>query len=276
MRLRLTVAPVFVAALLAGCGGSSEGESAGSGDPQADAKAAQAAVQRFVDRNDCSVATDRLLEESYGGSGDESREACKADPFEGLRADDYTVSSSEARGSRATVLLDADDGSIRRFTVVRKGDGWLVDNVTRKSPGQRVAFGKSLSYFDAYELNGEPLDVRLIITVLSLKPREAPRFTPTKAGHRWMAMRVRVRSESSGTLDIASSSFDAVTSDGSRYKGAGSPFQPTLGNDVSSIAPDDTLKGYVSFQVPKGRRITEVRYSAPASTTGPLVWKVEA
>lgn len=118
--------------------------------------------------------------------------------------------------------------------------------------------------------------MRLNFTVLSLKTREAPPYTPTKARRRWMAMRVRVRSESSSTVDIASSSFDAVTSDGGRYKGDGYPFEPTLGHDVSTLAPDDTLSGYVSFQVPKGQRITEVRYSAPASDTGPLVWKVKA
>jgi hypothetical protein len=89
-----------------------------------------------------------------------------------------------------------------------------------------------------------------------------------------MAMRVRVRSESSGTVDIASSSFDAVTADGSRFKGEGYPFEPTLGHDVSSLAPGERLTGYVSVQVPKGERVTEVRYSAPGSERAPLVWRV--
>ena len=152
MKPRLIVT-VLVAALLAGCGGSSNGESAENATPsrdaQADASAAQAAVQRFVDRNDCSVASDRFLEEFYAESGGDPREACEDDPFEGLRGDDYTVHSSEARGTRATVLLSVDDGSVRRYTLIRKGDRWLIDDLTNKAAAQRVALGKALWQFDS-------------------------------------------------------------------------------------------------------------------------------
>ena len=150
----------------------------------------------------------------------------------------------------------------------------FVDEVESTASAPRAAIGKSLRLFDAYELDGEPLDFRLTVAALSLRDRRAPRYTPTKPGRRWMALRVRAVSESSDTIDVASSSFELANADGERFAGEGYPFQPTFGHDVSRLRPEEKLTGYVSFQVPRKFKATEIRFSSPGSQTEPMVWEL--
>jgi hypothetical protein len=76
-------------------------------------------------------------------------------------------------------------------------------------------------------------------------------------------MCARVRSESSATITISVDEFQVVTSDGGQYSGRGTPFEPSLGNNVTSLDTNEMLTGYVSFEVRTGR--ASRRLSAGAS-----------
>jgi hypothetical protein len=65
-----------------------------------------------------------------------------------------------------------------------------------------------------------------------------------------------------------------VTTSGERYRGAGIPFEPSLGNNVATIETDDTLTGMVSFEVPRRASITSIRYLPAGSSAGPLIWAI--
>jgi hypothetical protein len=184
------------------------------------------------------------------------------------------VVSTNIHGDNGTVVLKTDFATERRYAVVREGRKWLVDGEDEKVSVQRAKTGEPLRYAESFELDGEPIDARLTVTVLSVRVRQAPPYSLTKAGHHWLAMRVRVHSNSSDKLDISVENLQAVTPNGERYRGAGTPFEPSLGNDVATLEPGETLTGVVGVEVARRARIRSVRYPPAASSVGPLIWSV--
>jgi hypothetical protein len=200
--------PCVLASL--GCGGGAKSDGSKSAasptaptNSAADERAARGVVQRWVDKDDCSAITDSYVESAFADSGGDPRTACENDETQGLRSGEYQVVSASVNGDSGAVVLKTNFATQRRYTVVREGKKWLIDGVTEKVSPQRADVGKPLRYVESFELNGEPIDARLTVTVLSLRVRQAPPYTPTKAGRHWLAMRVRIHSSSSDKPDIS-------------------------------------------------------------------------
>lgn len=256
-----------------GCGGSerpaSDDQPSAAARPAADATAT---VQRWVDDDDCAVVTDSYTDSSYPEASD-ARTACEKDTTEGLCAGEYKVKSSRVDGTNATVVLALNASGTRTYKLVKQGNRWLVDDVSEQTAPQRGKLGDTLHYSESYELNGEPIDARLAITLLSLKRAKAPEYYPTKRGHRWLRTRARVMSDSSDELLLTTPDFLAVDAEGQRYPASGGPFTPSL--EAATLSPGDTLTGYAGFELPTGARIIEVRYLPAGSTGSPLVWTAD-
>jgi hypothetical protein len=254
---------MFSSLLLVGCGGgASESEKK---------EAAQAAVQRWVDNDDCSAASDSYLESSYPDEPD-PRAACSRDTLKGVRRGDYRVESVQIDGDSARVSLKLITGSTRTYSVVPQDDQWVVDDLDEEASQQQAKIGDPLYYLDSFELDGQPIDVRLTVTVLAIEPAQPPEFYPSHGGP-WFRAKVRVKSESSGPFYVGVSDFSLADQSGQQVQG-NSAFEPPLARDSTNIATGDRLTGFVGFELPKGSKPLEVRYLHPASQGAPLIWPV--
>lgn len=271
MRKPVMLAAVLAAALLAGC----SGESQQATDPKEKAQITSA-LQRYVDDDDCSAATRRYLEESYPDAAD-PLEGCRDDPYNGLLAGQYEITSVSVDGDSARVQLLEDGGGRRTYSLVKEKDRWLVSQVATKPGRVNAQVGQALYSRAAFELNGRPAEANMAITVLSIEPSEPPDpYSPPKPGSRYWKMKAKVKSFSRLRSDFNTNDLSLLMAGGQRYAGEGYPFEPTLGNCCTTIAPGDTLTGYASFQVPKSqKKALAVQYSPTYDENGPYKWSIK-
>ena len=231
MRAAPTILTIVVA--LAGCGGGSE-----SGTDGAEEQAAEHAATTFVDEDDCALATDAFLADSYPIASD-PRAECDRDQTKGLQQGEYNVKSTVVDGDTATVVLSLDVGGTRTYGLVKEDDNWLVDTFSEDLVAQVASLGEPLRYQDSFEINGSPIEVRLDITVESFKGIETPDYYPLGAGNLLTEMKVRVKSESNDVFDLSVPDFELVDTKGRRYPASGNPtaFDPSLGNEVATLSP---------------------------------------
>ena len=256
-------------AACAGDDGGNGGEGGDEGD-RAEAAKARAAVTRFVNNDDCDVLSTRFLEEGFPGESN-PRAACRQDTLKGVRRGDYRVESVAVNGETATVRLKLNTNATRTYTVVKQGDRWLVDDLTEEAGTQRADLGEPLLFFAPLEIDGQQVDARLKVTVLSVKPSQPPEFYPSKGGP-WFRARARVTSDSSGPFIVSVSDFELVDAQGQRANG-NSAFEPRLGHDSVTLSPGDTVTGFVGFELPRGSKPKEVRFlPAVAPEQNPMVW----
>lgn len=263
---------VFTAVMvISGCGGGSD--PATSDDEE---QAATNAATTFVDKDDCALATDAFLSDSYA-LADDARAECERDRTKGLQRGEYSVKSSSVGEDKATVVLDLDIGGTRTFDLIKQGDRWLIDAFSEDLEAPVADLGKPLKYQESFEINGAPIDVRLEITVESLKNIEAPAYYPLGSNARLAEMKVRVNSDSSDSFDLSVPDFELVDTKGRRYPASGNPtaFDPSLGNEVATLAPGDSLTGFAGFEIPKSARAQEIRYSYAGSSQPPLTWSID-
>jgi hypothetical protein len=251
------------APFLVGCGSDS-----GEGDDAA----VRTTIHRWVDQDDCSAGSDKFLASTYAGESD-PRAACERNTLKGIRAGDYSVESVDVEGDTATVVLKLVTDATRTYTLVKNGDGWLVDDLSETSAVQKAPLGKPLEYLDSFELDGRPIDVRLTVTTLSLEPADPPQFYPSHGGS-WYRAKARIESDSSAPFYVSVSDFSLVDNRGQRAQG-NSAFEPPLGRDSVTLASRDEITGFVGFELPRGSKPTEVRYQHPASQGSPLTWPVD-
>lgn len=271
---------VAAAVLVAACGGGDSddnGSGAGSSD---DPKAARAEVEsvlrQWIDKDDCSLMSDRYAAEGFA-SAEEGVKACEEEG-PGLRAGEYTIRNVEVRNRSAVATLAVEPGGERIYELVKGGAmGWEIDGVSRRFRG---TVGDSFQYVDAYEINGEPVTVDAVLTVLSVKDRARPNVSKhllagiERRGRRWVRVRVRVKSDGRDSFDLSTSDFKLVDSNGQRYEPDFQAFEPALGQGTLNLSQGDRATGYIGFQVPDKAVVSEVRL-APIGGGEPFIWKVK-
>ena len=270
---------LLLALVLAGCGGSGSDGSTTDRDgstfpsPGTDLARAKAAAERYVDDNDCALESDRYAAEGYQ-SAKEGHEACRASTDPGLQAGEYTVKAGSVTGDTARVVLALNGGGLRTYDLVRGGpSGWLIDGLTERLRG---VVGDTFTFRDSYEQNGNPVNVDLRVTVVSVKDNvAAPEFSPAGRGQRWVRARVRIRSRGKESFSQSTDDFKLVDATGQRYTAVGSAFQPTLGNGGVDLSQGDTVLGYLGFKVPSKARIRTIRLDPTFSSGSPPEWRIK-
>lgn len=252
-----------------GCGGEGSGDG-GNGGP---AKA-EAAVTEFVNTDNCDLATDAFVlgyapEAPDAGA---AREACKRDTTEGLKRGEYKVTSSEADGDTANVVLALKTGETREYVVAFEGGEWLVDDFEEKASTTKHKLGATVPFADSYELDGRGLDVRLMVTTVSFKKGPPPEYAfEPELGGTWWKLEARIVSKSSGEVFSNTTDFVVRDQEGQSFQG-GVDYKPELA--APSIATGETVKGFLSFNLPKGSRPVEVLYRPAASQNRRITWIV--
>lgn len=269
---RPAYALILTATVAGGCGGpSNKPKLASASLTAADAKRV---VTSYVDvNNNCHLMTDRFIVKAWGESTPtKARAACAKDTDEGLRSGEYAVLSARAVGARAIVQLQLDAGGQWFYTLVPQDGHWRIDGFRET---KRARLGRALLFEDAYEQNGQPTNVAVQMRLLSFDSHPiAPPYTEPESGKRFIRFRLRLINKGDATL-LSVEDFSGVDAAGQRFRGNGTPFEPSLGNNVVDVQPGETVTGYVSMQVPKGARLRELR-AAPvgAGDAVPLVWRL--
>lgn len=264
-------AVAFACIAVTACGGSDdEAQPPPSALTAADAKNA---LTKFIDTDDCDLMTDEYIVEAWGGSTPaEARASCEKDTDKGLQRGQYEVATVRVAGQKATVHLQLDAGGQRIYTLAAEDGRWRIDAFRET---KRAVLGKTLLFEDAYEENGEPKNVALKIRLVSYDSRPAaPRYAVLEPGRRFVRFRLRVTNAGDPTT-LSVEDIAAVDGSGQRFRGNGQPFEPSLGNNVVELQPNETVSGYVSMQVPKDAKLRELR-AAPQGAGGavPLVWRL--
>lgn len=274
-----SIVTLLLLVVLTGCGTSVSDKSKTSSKASTrrgsteDLDRAKATVQRYVDEDDCALLSDRLAAEGYS-SAKEGRAACMADTDPGLRSGEYSLKSGSIAGNTANVILSLDGGGTRTYELVRGGNsGWLID-ASREDPTGVV--GNTFTFRDSFEQNGNPVNVNLRVTVLSVKDNApAPEFSEAGAGKRWVRVRIRIRSRGKESFSQSTEDFKLVDAAGQRYTADGSAFQPTLGNGGVDLSEGDKVLGYLGFKVPTQAKIMTIRLDRTFSSDPPLEWRVK-
>jgi hypothetical protein len=232
---------VGVAAVIAGgCASSSVPETGGGATPRA-------AVQRYIDQDDCAVVTDRFAELRYPGP--DPRAACSRDRDSGWNAGEYRVVSTDVDGDVAFVVAEQ-LGVRRTYDLVRGSSGWHIDGVLVEHGTRRARLGRSLATEDDWTMDdGRDLDVRLVVTVRDLEARQ------TSATECEAIAKVRMRSRSDDSITLRSSDFALVDTErkmtrGTQWQGA-----------APAIAPGETISVKVGFTVPCATNVAAVAFS---------------
>jgi hypothetical protein len=264
-----------LAIVLSGCG-QTAATTTTSTAPKAAASLAAVdhMLHRWIDVDDCSAASAHYLTEETGKSSPAAAlRACEAtsEPATDLRAGEYTIKSVQAKGAGAEATIALRHGGEWHFALVRGGaQGWQVDGL-RETYKARI--GQPLEYRNYYEVNGRPTRVKLEVRLQSLvaaKP-DTTLVPQTSGDQRWLRGGIRVRNLSKDPLSISVDEFAAVDSAGHRYPGTAA-FRPFLGDEVVSLAPRDTVTGYVGFQMPSHARISRLRFVPVANNGVPYEW----
>jgi hypothetical protein len=278
MRSRFLIVAALL--LLGGCGSSQSGSAEKSSEPKAQPSAAElerqvaATLTGVIDDDDCAALSDSLVAEWYPDAAD-PHAACERDTEKGLRRGDYSVKDVEVRGTKATatIALKAEGGE-RIYTMQRDGARWLVDGSEERKVGK---VGDHFTFIDAYELNGEAVDVRLRATLLSVAARpKAPQFLAPENGKRWVRARIRLRHQGDDDISLSDQDLVLIDAEGQRYLSDSYAWKPSLGEGLTSFSPGDTITGYISYQVPRNAKLRELRLKSPISGTGatPIRWQL--
>jgi hypothetical protein len=255
---------------LASCGG---GDSGNGGDAEA-----RQVVTQFVNTNDCDLASDSFIVQGEPVAADvaAARKACERSEHdsEGIRKGDYKVSAVQTDGDQGTVALALNTGESRVYSVVREGGEWRVDDYKDKPSTAKHRIGKTVPFADNYELDGVELDVRLNVTALSFTKARPPAYVfDPKPGSTWWRLQARVASDSSGEVQVGTGDFVVRDQQGQSFEGA-ADYPPPLANVSRGVAPKETVKGYVSFNLPKRSRPTELLFKPPVSENKRITWIV--
>lgn len=277
-RLAPTSAALTVLLALSGCGAESQSSDEGSQTSAAAAgarekAAATQAVHEWVDKDDCTLMSDRFAAEG-AASVAEGRKACQQDLDPGLRAGEYTIKSVAITGDRGTAVLALNSGGTRTYGLIRGGKyGWQIDSIAERFVGN---VGDTFTLRDSYVQDGTAVNVKLEATVLQVKTNVKPDspYTPTGPGNKWVRVKIRLHSLSDADYSQSTSDFKLVDTAGHRYDPDGSVFQPSLGNGGVSLAQGDKVLGYQGYQVPKGAAVKAVRLQPVGGIGAPIVWKL--
>ncbi len=135
------------------------------------------------------------------------------------------------------------------------------------------------------KVTDDGLGTKLAITLLGFEDPAKPTNGPVadtvieNAGgspskYRWARAQFRVKNLGSKEASINYEHFRAVDASGQRYTTGGSSppvFAPGL--EGESVAPGESVTGYIGVPVPKATRITSVRFT-PVDGTGSVSWRV--
>lgn len=278
---------IGVALLAVGCGSaSSDGEknrsasaSAASTPPAVEQAKVERAVRQWVDKDDCSMMSDRYAAEGVGSAAEGQRQcelATQANP--GLQAGQYSISRVSVTDQSAEVRLALKPAGYRTYTLVRGGRlGWEIDGRSEQLVGN---VGDTFPYRDSFELDGRQVFPYVEITVLSVKDPARPNANPyvvknvEKARHRFVRTRIRLKSLGKESFGFSTYDFKAVDEQGQRYDPDSQVFEPALGNGSVDLTNGDKATGYLGFQLPDKAKLTEIRFSG-ASSDDPIIWKVK-
>jgi hypothetical protein len=259
-----------------GCGGE-DANGGGSDDSEAAAVEAQKAVTTFVDSDDCDYLTDRFISEGFPGADDpeDARAACEASTNKGLRKGEYRVTSAKVDGDdAATVVLALDAGGTRTYKVVETDGKWLLNGFSEKASTEKHKLGSAVPFRDSYELNGRSLEVRLSISAPSLQKVAAPPYAyQPEPGGSWWKLQASLRSDSSGEVMVDNNDWALRDQEGQSFRGT-VEFKPDLGSDTSSVAPGETVKGFLTFNLGRGSKPVEVLYQPNVSPGKRITWLV--
>lgn len=263
---------LFTVAGLAGCGGSSPRDAAQrprQTDPEADRAAAERAVHRWVDDDDCTMLSERFAAEGFA-SADEGRADCERHEDRGLRAGEYAITRTTLiSNDQARAELRLNEGGTRSYGLVREGGRWRIDSFAERFKGR---VGDTFTLRDAYEQDGTAVTVNVRVTLLAVKDdASSPQYFPADAGKRWVRARFRLKSRSPSNFNQSTGDFKLVGGDGARYLADGAAFEPSLGNGGVDLSQGDVVTGYLGFMVPKKAKLHEIRLN-PVSGGAPLQW----
>jgi hypothetical protein len=262
-----------LAIVLTGCGQTAAPTKTSTAKPAASLAAVDHVVHRWIDVDDCSVASAHYLSEGTGKSPAAALRECEAtsEPANDLRAGEYTIKSVQPKGTGAEATIALRHGGEWHFALVRGGaQGWQIDGL---SETYKAHIGQPLEYRNYYAVDGKPTHVKLEVRLQSLVAAQPdPTLVPrTDGNQRWLRGGVRVRNLSKDSLTIGVDELVVTDSAGHRYPGKAA-FQPFLGDEVVSLAPGDTVTGYVGFQVPTHAQISRLRFVPVANNSAPYEW----
>lgn len=128
--------------------------------------------------------------------------------------------------------------------------------------------GETLRTRDTYESNGQPVDERLSIAVLSVDDPAKPdnaflADALAKTAHRWIKVRIRVTQDGRTSTTVLTSQFAATSPTGETFAAADSSvFEPSISPSSNAIDldPGRLRTGMIAIQAPRGTRLDAIEF----------------
>jgi hypothetical protein len=185
-------------------------------------------------------------------------------------ADGYGVAMNLGAGvlTLAACLLAGCGGDEDKASETQGGGREGASRSEGPPPVIEGAVGDALKTTDTYESNGQPVEERLSVAVLSVddpaKPNNAFLADAlAKKGHRWIRVRVRVEQNGSTSTRVLTHQFTAASSAGETFGAAAtSVFEPSIAPSSNSIEldPGRTRTGFIAIQATEGTQITAIEF----------------
>jgi hypothetical protein len=274
MRSRVAATALSTCVLLSACGGDTQPSS-----PPDERPAVEAAARAWIDGDRCDLLSDRYAKEGFETVA-AGRGACEEEKDPGIRRGQYDVVGVTSRGSVASATLRLKDGGERTYRLVKGGSmGWQIDGREERF---RARIGQPLRVMQQFEIDGREsfVDARVTVGSVRVLRRLRDRYqdqairTP---GQKFVRARVTVKSVATKRFTFLVNDFSVVDSRGQTATEAGTAtFTPYLrGTGTPSLAPGETIRGYVSFQLPIKSAVKEIRFGGGSTATEPRIWAAD-
>lgn len=260
--------------VLSACGSGEEAKP-GSTKAAVDSGRTQAerAVRRWVDKNDCSLMSDRYAAEGVA-SARAGRDACRRNKYRGLQAADYVFDEFRMGGDgKARAILELKQGGKRIYYLVRGGkQGWQIDGRDDKFEG---GVGAQYIYLAPVPVLGHTVAARALIRLVAADTATRGLRTPAAPGRTFIRARFRLENLGDESFALPAKGFVAVDQKGRRYGAStGAYDDPLTRGKRIRLARGKVVSGFVGFDVPDDATITELRFDPPTSG-GPFVWTLQ-